>query len=87
MAERWYEFEERATFTRPVYVKAASVKEARTRMTEAVADYPPSHPDLAFNLRGRIAADQAYVDALAVEDRRDPVAPPRFQNDRKDTDG
>lgn len=67
--ERWYEFVEHATFTRPVYVKASSRAEARQRIAQAVPDYPPSFPDLRFDLRGRVAPDQGYVDSLAAEQR------------------
>lgn len=69
-AERWYEFEQRETFTRPIYVKAGSLREARTllRQGEGVADYAPNHPDMWIGGRGRIAVDQEYVEEFARRD-------------------
>lgn len=70
-AERWYEFEQHETFTRPIYVKAVSLREARRLLysgsldTEVVPDYPPNNPDMKLGGRGRIAKDQDYVDGLA----------------------
>lgn len=69
--ERWYEFEQRDTVSRPVYVKATSLKDARARVhQEGIPDYPPSFPDMWIGGRGRIARDQSHVDALAAEDPR-----------------
>jgi hypothetical protein len=67
--ERWYEFEQRETFTRPIYVKAASLREARQALDDGagVADYPPTFPDMVIGGRGRIARDQEHVDNLAEE--------------------
>lgn len=70
-AERWYQFEQIETFRRPIYVKARSLKEARTRITsDGVADYSPHFPDLGFSRRGKIAANQEYVEEFAERDAR-----------------
>lgn len=65
-AERWYEFVQHDTFSRPVYVKARSIEEARTLVyREGVPDYPPNFPDLKIDKRGRRSAvDDAYVAGL-----------------------
>lgn len=70
MAEKWYEFEQRETFTRPIYVKAGSLAEARELLLSGggVPDYPPNNPDLWVGGRGRIAADQGYVEEFAARD-------------------
>lgn len=63
---RWYEFTQHDTFSRPVYVKAASLAEARRRIgSEGVPDFPPNFPELRIDRRGHLSkVDDAYVESL-----------------------
>lgn len=73
--EQWYEFRQRETFVRPVYVKASSLAQARDLLAtdQAVPGHPPLFPDLEYDRRGRIAPDQAYADHLADERQQNVV--------------
>jgi hypothetical protein len=69
--ERWYEFEQRETFTRRLFVKASSLTEARRKRysDEAVSDYAPLFPDLHITARARLVADDRVsdIETLSVE--------------------
>jgi hypothetical protein len=64
---KWYEFTQRETFDRSIYVFADNPQDARRRvLVEGVPDYPPNFPSIEIVGRCQVA-DQQVAQAMADE--------------------